>query len=128
MLGKVCGIYLSEELLISVGSVGKISNQHYIHHNSQGPYISRLASILGLLDYFRSHIARRPAKDFNLHKPINTLVFFSMQVLKPKSMSLGEHESSRMMFSSLMSRWAIFLLWIYLRASAIFFIIDLQSP
>lgn len=55
-----------------------------------------------------------------------TFVLVSMQVLNPKSISLGDSLSSSMMFSNLISRWAIFFSCKYLKTPANSLIIDLQ--
>ena len=76
MAGVVCVVDFPVKLLVGVAFVGEVADQHDEHHNPQRPYIRSLAPILLLLHNFRCHVAGRPAKDLNLHKPNPTLVFF----------------------------------------------------
>lgn len=104
MLRIVCVIDFSVEFFIRTSFVGKVTDKHDKHHDSEGPNISSLSSILLFLDDFRCHIARCSTKDFDLDNNIGTLVPFSMQVLNPKSISLICIYPSIMMFYSLISR------------------------
>lgn len=128
LLSWVIGqVDLLVEFIISCSFVGEVTSQHDEEHHSQGPYIRSLPSILLLLDDLRSHVAGCPAEDLHLHNPTLTFLFFSMQVLNPKSISLGHSLSSSIIFSNLISRWAMFFSWRYLSAPAISLKMRLQE-
>lgn len=92
------------QLFICASPVREVASQHHKHHHTQSPDISSLTSVLFLLNNFRSHVARRSTENLHLNKKENTFVCFSIQVLKPKSIILGFIFSSRMIFSSFISR------------------------
>ncbi len=124
----VCGVDFFVKFFISASAIWEVSCQHDKHHDSKSPYISSLPSILSLLNDLWGHVAWCSTEYLHLHIIWLTLVCLSIQVLKPKSMIFGLIFSSRMIFYSLMSLWAMFLSCKYFRACANYFIIVLQFP
>lgn len=126
MLRIVSMIDLPVQFLIRAAFVGEVPDEHDEHHDTQGPYIRCLSSILMFLHDFRCHVARCPAKYFDLPIPKVTLVPFSMQVLNPKSINLIPISPSIIIFSNLISLCAMFLLCKYDNALANCFIMFLH--
>ena len=78
------------ELLVGSAFKWKYSSQSNEGKNSKSPDISGFTSVLLLLNNLGSHVAGSSTKDLDLNNTKYTFLCFSMQVLKPKSIRLGD--------------------------------------
>ena len=109
LTGIISIVDLFVELLVSWTFEGENTCQGNKGQYTKSPNVSRLSSVLLFLNDFRRHVTRSSTEYFNLNKVWSTFLLFSMQVLNPKSIILGDNSSPRITFSSLMSLWEICL-------------------